>query len=251
MAVTAGLNLTGEFEADHPRDEHRHRLTEHRGFRFDSADTPAQYAQAVDHRGVRVGADTGVRVGHAVALHHDAGQVFDVDLVHDAGTRRHHLEILEGALPPTQKLVALAVALVFDLDVALEGVGAAEKIRDHRVIDHQVGRRQRIDLVGVAAQIPDGLPHGGQVDDARHTGEVLHDDAGGRVLDFDAGLGRRVPVRDRLDVVLGDVAAVLVAQQVFGEHFEAVGEFLRAGHGVQAIDLVTVVADRQGVARSE
>ena len=247
----AGLDLAAELEADNPRDEHRHRLTEHGGFRFDSADTPAQYAQAVDHRGVRVGADTGVRIGHPVALHHDVGQVFDVDLVHDAGARRHHLEVLEGALPPTQKLVALAVALVFDLDVALERVGAAEQVRDHRVIDHQVGRRQRIDLLGVAAQITDRLTHGGQVDDARHTGEVLHDHAGGRVLDLDAGLGRRVPVRNRLDVVLGDVAAVLVAQQVFREHLEAVGEFLRAGHRVQAIYLVTVIADRQGVARFE
>ena len=34
----------------------------------------------------------------------------------------------------------------------------------------------------------------------------------------------RVPVGDRLDVVLGDVGAVLGAQQVLGEHLEAVGK---------------------------
>ena len=171
--------------------------------------------------------------------------------MHDAGARRHHLEVVEGALAPAQELVALAVALVLDLDVALEGVGGAEQVGDHRVVDHQVGRRQRVDLVGVAAEVADGLAHGGQVDDARHAGEVLHDDAGGRELDLDAGFGLGIPVRDGLDVVLGDVAAVLGAQQVLGEHLEAVGEFLGTGDGVEAVDLVTLVADLEGVAGSE
>ena len=52
-----------------------------------------------------------------------------------------------------------------------------------------------------------------------------------------------IPVRDGLDVVLGDVGAVLGAQQVLGEHLEAVGEFLGSGHRVQAVDLVAVVPD--------
>ena len=185
------------------------------------------------------------------AVHDHARQVFDVDLVHDAGARRHHLEVVECALPPAQELVALPVALVLDLDVALECVGGAEQVGDHRVVDHQVGRRQRVDLVRVAAEVADGLAHGGQVDDAGHAGEVLHHDAGGRVLDLNAGLRLGIPVRDGLDVVLGDIAAVLVAQQVLGEDFEAVGEFLGIGDGVEAIDLVTLVADLEGVACSE
>src|SRR5699024_3741341 len=99
--------------------EHGHRLTEHRGLGFDAANAPAQHAEPVDHRGVRVGAYTGVRVDQPVALHHHVGQVFDVDLMHDAGARWHHLEVAEGALAPAQELVALTVALVFDLDIAL------------------------------------------------------------------------------------------------------------------------------------
>ena len=70
----AGRQLAGELEADDLRDEHRHRLAEHRGLGLDAADAPAEHAQAVDHRGVRVGADEGVGVGlHAVlAGEHDA-----------------------------------------------------------------------------------------------------------------------------------------------------------------------------------
>jgi hypothetical protein len=79
-------------------------------------------------------------------------------------------------------------------------------------IDHQVSRRQRIDLLRVSAQVADRLPHGGQVDGAGHPGEVLHDYPRRGELDLDAGVCIRVPVGDRLDVVLGDVGAVLGAQ---------------------------------------
>ena len=65
------------------------------------------------------------------------------------------------------------------------------------------------------------------------------------------GFGLGIPVRDRLDVVRGDVGAVLGAQQVLGEHLEAVREFLGAGHRIQTVDLVAVVPDLEGVPRSE
>ena len=60
--------LTVELEADHPRDEHRHRLAEHRGLGLDAADAPAEHPEPVDHRGVRVGPDQRVRVGLRVAV---------------------------------------------------------------------------------------------------------------------------------------------------------------------------------------
>ena len=42
---------------------------------------------------------------------------------------------------PAQERVALAVALVLELDVALEGAGLAEGVDLHRVVDDQVDRR--------------------------------------------------------------------------------------------------------------
>ena len=113
----AGGQLTGQLEADDARDEHRDRLAEHRGLGLDAADAPAEHAEAVDHGGVRVGADEGVGVRLAVADHDRAGQVLDVDLVDDAGARRDDLELVEGGLAPAQELVALLVAAVLQLDV--------------------------------------------------------------------------------------------------------------------------------------
>ena len=247
----AGRALAGELEADDAGDQHRHRLAQHGRLGLDAAHTPAEHAESVDHRGVRVGAHARVGIGDPVALPHDPGQVLDVDLMHDPGAGGHHLEVVESALAPTQELVALAVAFVLDLDVALERVGAAEQVGDHRVVDHQVGGSKWIDLFRIAAQVADGLAHGGQVDDAGHPGEVLHDHPRRGELDFNARVGRRIPVRDRFDVVLGDVGAVLRAQQILGENLEAVGKLVGAGHRVEAVDLVALVPDLERVTGSK
>ena len=62
------LELAGEPEADHLGQQHRDRLAEHRRFGLDAADAPAEHAEAVDHRGVRIGADAGVGIGDDVAV---------------------------------------------------------------------------------------------------------------------------------------------------------------------------------------
>ncbi len=57
----AGRQLAVEAEADHDRHRLVERLAEQRRLGLDAADAPADDAQPVDHRGVRVGADQ--RVG--------------------------------------------------------------------------------------------------------------------------------------------------------------------------------------------
>ena len=59
----AGRQRAGELEADHLRNQHGDRLAQHGGFGFDAADAPAQHAQTIDHGGVRIRADQGVRIG--------------------------------------------------------------------------------------------------------------------------------------------------------------------------------------------
>ena len=81
-----------QLEADDLRDEHRERLAEHRGLGLDAADAPAEHAEAVDHRRVRVGADERVRERDAVAVLDDPREVLEVHLVADAGAGRHDLE---------------------------------------------------------------------------------------------------------------------------------------------------------------
>ena len=89
-----------ELEADDLRNQHRHRFAEHRRLRLDAADAPAEHAEPVDHRRVRIRADERVRESLAVARLDHARQELEVDLMDDAGVRRHDLEVVEGRLSP-------------------------------------------------------------------------------------------------------------------------------------------------------
>ena len=241
----AGVHRTRQLEADDPRDEHGDGLAEHGRLGLDATDAPAENPQAVDHRGVAVCADAGVGVGHAVTHHRHVSEPLDVDLVDDAGAGRHDLEVVEGGLAPPQELVALTVALVLDLDIAPEGICATEDVDLDGVVDDQLSRGKRVDLGGIPTEVGHGLAHGGQVDDAGHAGEVLHDHAGRGELDLGVRLGVLVPLTDGVDVVSGDVRAVLSAEKVLQQHFQAVREGLVALDRVDPVDLVGLLTDCQ------
>ena len=192
--------LARELEAEHLRHQHRHRLAEHRGLGLDAADAPAEHAEAVDHRRVRVRPDQRVGVGllgalvrRLVAREDHAREVLEVDLVDDPGVGRDDGEVVEGALAPAQEGVALLVALELALGVDAEGLAGAEGVDLHRVVDHELGGDERVDLGGVAAEVGHRVAHRGEVDDRGHAGEVLHHDARGREGDLLGRLGVRVP----------------------------------------------------------
>ena len=171
--------------------------------------------------------------------------------MHDAGARRHDLEVVERLLAPAQERVALAVALELDLDVEIERAGVAERIDLHRMIDHELGRRERIDPLRIAAELLHRIAHRGEIDDARHAGEILQHDARRHERDLGVGLLRGVPVRDRVDFLRGDVRAVLVAQQVLEQDLHRIGQALEiealAELG-EAADLVARAVDLEDVA---
>ena len=212
-----------QLKADHFRNQHRKRLAEHSRLRFDSANPPAENAEAVHHRGVRVGAHQRVGVGgdahpQGHGAHHP-GEVFEIHLMADSGIRRNNFEIPERFLAPAQKCVPLDVPLEFKLRVQGERIGLPEAIYLNGMIDYQLGRKQRIDLFGIATHTLDGFAHGGQIHDRRHARKVLQKNAGGHEGDL---LLRRtgLPLRQRADVFLMDKPAVLLPQQVLQEDFQ-------------------------------
>ena len=56
-------DLAVEVEADDFGDQHGLGLAEHGSFCLNAANAPAQNSKAVDHGGVRIGADHGIRIG--------------------------------------------------------------------------------------------------------------------------------------------------------------------------------------------
>ena len=147
----------------------------------------------------------------------------------DAGAGRHDAEIVEGALAPFQEVIALAVALVFVLDVVGQGFRRAELIDDDRVVDDEIDGHERIDLRRIAAELRHAVAHGGEIDDGRHAGEILHQHARRAEADLLVGFAFVVePSGHGLDIGLGDRAAVLVAQKVFEQHLHRVGKLARS-----------------------
>jgi hypothetical protein len=230
-----------QLEADHPRDQHRHRLAEHRGLGLDAADAPAEHAEAVDHRRVGVGPDQRVRIQDPVVVEDHPREVLEVDLVHDAGVRRDDLELLEGLLAPLEQLVALGVALELQLGVLGERLVGAVVVDDHRVVDHQLGRHLRLDLRRVAAHLGHRVAHRREVHDARHPGEVLQHHAGGCEGDLVRRIGLRVPPRQRLDVLGADPDPVLVAQQVLQQDLQRERQARDVVLGLQRLERVVGV----------
>ena len=221
----------GQMDAHHVGGEEINRLAEHARLGFDAADAPAHDAQAVDHGGVRIRAHQGVGIIHAVRFQHAFGEVFQIHLMHDADARRHHLEGVERLHAPFQKLVALAVAREFQVQIARHGIRAAGKIHLHRVVHHQVHRHQRLDDLRILAQLGHGAAHGRQVHQQRHPGEILQHDARDHERDFRRARLRRLPVGQFPHVRLAHLLAVAIAQDGFQDQPDGNGQF---GDGADA-----------------
>src|SRR5207237_4359830 len=137
---SAHRELALELHADDDGPREVRRLAEHRGLGLDAADAPAEHAEPVDHRGVRVGAEERVRHRDAVAHDDDLREPLEIHLVADPGTGRNDAEGLEGLARPAEERVALAVALVLALEIALMDVLCAKEVGLDGVFDDQVDR---------------------------------------------------------------------------------------------------------------
>ena len=180
VAVEPSRQLAGQPEADHLRHEHRHGLAEHRRLGLDAADAPAEHAEPVDHRRVRVGAEQRVRERLPIPGLDDAGEELEVDLVDDAGSRRDDRQPVERLLAEAKERVALAVALELELGVPRHRAARGEGIDLDRVVDDEVRRKLGVDAHWIAAEFAHRVAHGDEVDHRGHAREVLVEDARGR-----------------------------------------------------------------------
>src|SRR5690606_8794941 len=122
-------------------------------------------------------------------------------------------------------------------------VTRAIDVANDRVVDDELCRGERVDLVRVAAEIDDGLTHRCKVDDTRNTGEVLHDDTSGSELNLRIGFSAWIPSTERRDVLGGHVRTVFGAKQVLEQHLQAVREPLSAFHLIDVEDLKALAVD--------
>ena len=105
-----------------------------------------------------------------------------------------------------------------------------ERVDHDRVVDDEIDRHERVDLLRIAARLVHGVAHGRQVDDDRHAGEVLQHDAGGNERRFPFSAAPRLaPVRQLAHMLFGNGASVELANGRFQQHFDRVRELGNAG----------------------
>ena len=243
VAVEPSGSRAGEPEADDLRHEHRDGLPQHGRLGLDAADAPAEHAEAVDHRRVRVGAEQRVRERLPVPRLDDAREELEVDLVDDAGRRRDDRQPVERLLAEAEERVALAVALELELGVARHRAARRERVHLHGVVDDEVRRQLRVDAHGIAAEVAHRVAHRDEVDDRRHAGEVLVEDARGREAQLARRLVGRHPAGDGLHVGLRAGAQRVLEQDPQRERQPL--DVVRRLKRVQAEDLVVGAADLQ------
>jgi hypothetical protein len=119
-------------------------LAEHRRLGLDPANTPSDHPEAVDHGGVRVGADQCVGIQVAVLLQDAAREKLEVHLVANAKARRDDSQAGKGLRAPLEESVPFMVAAELRLRVEAQRIAAPEVIDLHGVIDHEIYGDRRL-----------------------------------------------------------------------------------------------------------
>ena len=157
-------------------------MPEHRGLRFDAADTPAQHAEPADHRRVAVGAEKRIRArqGHPRRLfqQHHRRQPFQIELMHDAAARRDQADVREGPGAPFEELEPFPIARNLDFFVEGARVRPASMHRNQGVVTNEIDRNARIGFARIAAAPCDLVAQRSHVGHQRDAGEILQQQAG-------------------------------------------------------------------------
>jgi hypothetical protein len=114
--------------------------------------------------------------------------------------------------------------VIFELHVLRETLRSPEGVDHHAVVDDEMDRHLRIDLRRIPPELRHRIAHRREIYDGGDPGEILHEHAGGAVLDLLRGGPFLLPVDQRLDVGAGDGLAVLEAEQILEQDLHREGQ---------------------------
>ena len=126
----------------------------------------------------------------------------------------------------------------------------------HRVVDHEIARRQRIDPFRIAAEPLHRLAHDREIHHGRHAREILRQNPRRHEGDFLFLLCFGIPIRQRFDVARAHVMVVFLSEQVFQQDFQRnrqPRDVLEAGlfQEIEPENIVALVADGERLSRAE
>ncbi|MNC26547.1 hypothetical protein D3C75_746840 [compost metagenome] len=107
--------------------------------------------------------DEGVRINHTIFFDDTLSQILKINLMANAYAWGDDFESLECLHAPLHQLVALSVALEFNLHVLTQRIGNIGKLGLHRVIHHQMNRHHWLNSLGIRATFFRLTAHSSQV----------------------------------------------------------------------------------------
>lgn len=195
-----GRQFACELEANDLREHHRDLLAKHDRLSLDTTDTPTDNTKAIDHSGVRVSTDNGVRVQDTILLEDDTSEILEIHLMNNTVAWWDNAEVGEGGLAPLEEGKPLLVPIELDLLVLVLCVGSTGDIDLDRVVHNEVNLAERIDLAWITAVLLHGSSHRGQINHSWNAGEVLKNDTGRLEGDLKVLLRGHLPVQDSLNI---------------------------------------------------
>ena len=146
--------------------------------------------------------------------------------MHDADAGRHDLERVERLHAPFQKLVTLAVALEFHVQISLPAhrrVPAKSTCTEWSTT-RSTGTSGSM-IFGFLPKLRHRRAHRRQIHQQRHAGEILQHDARDDERDFLRARRVGLPVGQFADVGFGDFFAVAIAQDRFQDEADGNRQF--------------------------
>ncbi len=177
-----------------------------------------------------IGADQSIGIGNHIAIlvrvgPNGLGKIFKVHLMANARSGGNNAEIVERVLTPFEEGIALHIALIFAVHIHLEGAWIAEFVNHDRVVNHQINRVERVNLLGIATKRHQRIAHRGQIDHGGNACEILKQNARRAIGDLARVIAALLcPFRERLDVIDRNGLAIFEAKHVLKNNFQRGGQ---------------------------
>lgn len=97
------------------------------------------------------------------------------------------------------------------------------------MINNEIDGAQWVDFSGVTTKSVHAVSHGSEIDNSRHTCEILKDNARGAERNLGAFLGRFLPVENGLNIGLFHLVVVAVTDGGFKEDSDRVRKLFDSG----------------------
>ena len=173
-------------------------------------------------RCMAIGTHTRIRISDTLVAVNHRRHTLQINLVHDAVTRRDHIDVFKRMLGPVDEMKTVFITTIFNRTIFLERLRiVTTALHRERVINDQLHRHDRIHLGRVTTLIRNRITQTCQIHQRSLTENVMTHHA--------CRKPRKVEITLTLDQLLErrrQCRWIAATHQIFGEHARGVRQFV-------------------------